>query len=107
MSDEVKVVEEKTCFCKSEGFKKFLVISLGTFAGGFCALNLFAVLHKPKMPPMPMMHRAHSGYHHMMNHPMKMHNYDCPFHKKMMKKNFENKVEFLKKMEEKKLEKNY
>ena len=104
MSDEIKANEEKTCFCKSEGFKKFLVISLGTFVGGFCALSLFAALHKPKMPPMPMMHRTYMGHHHMMNHPMR-HKCDCPCHKKMMKKYFENKAEFLKKIEEKKLEK--
>ena len=104
MSDEIKVIEEKTCFCKSEGFKKFVVVSLGTFVGAFCALSLFSALHKPKMPPMPMMPRHHMGYHYTMPHPMMKHNCDCPCHKKMMKKHFQNKAEFIKKMEEKKLE---
>ena len=49
MSDEVKVTEEKecNCFCKSEGFRNFLVISLGTFVGVYSALCLFVALHKP------------------------------------------------------------
>ena len=59
MSDEnhnVEVKEEKcNCFCHSKGFRKFLVIALGSFVGVFCALSLFAALHKPPMmvPPCP------------------------------------------------------
>ena len=55
MSDEVKVTtetkEEHKCFCQSKGFRKFLVIALGTFVGVYSALCLFAALHKPPMPP--------------------------------------------------------
>ena len=53
MSDEnhnVEVKEEKcNCFCHSKGFRKFLVVALGSFVGVFCALSLFAALHKPPM----------------------------------------------------------
>ena len=102
--NEVKVQQDKKCFCQSEGVRNFLIVSLGTFVGGFCAISLFAALHKPPMMPMmPMMHRAHMGHHHMMgHHPMMKHNCDCPCHKKMMKKHFEKKAEFVKKMKEKK-----
>ena len=49
MSDENKVVieNEHKCFCQSKGFRKFLVIALGTFVGVYSALCLFAALHKP------------------------------------------------------------
>ena len=57
MSEEnnVEVREEKcNCFCHSKGFRKFLVVALGSFVGVFCALSLFAALHKPPVPaPMP------------------------------------------------------
>ena len=61
MSDEIKVTNEienkpeHKCICQSEFFRKFLVIALGTFVGFYCALSLFAALHKP-----PMMH--HQGF---------------------------------------------
>ncbi len=55
MSDEVKITtetrDEHKCFCQSKGFRKFLVIALGTFVGVYSALCLFAALHKPMMPP--------------------------------------------------------
>ena len=55
MSDEVKITtetkEEHKCFCQSKGFRKFLVIALGTFVGVYSALCLFTALHKPMMPP--------------------------------------------------------
>ena len=54
MSEEktVEIVKEKecNCFCKSEGFRNFLITALGTFVGVFLALSLFAALHKPPMP---------------------------------------------------------
>lgn len=59
MSDENKnldiqeVKEEKKCFCKSEEFKKFLIVTFGSFVGVFLALSLFAALHKPPMPIAP------------------------------------------------------
>ena len=53
MTEEIKTTEEKTCFCQSKGFRKFLTIALGTFVGVYCALSLFAALHRPPMmPPM-------------------------------------------------------
>ena len=56
MTDEVKVVEEKhECLCQNKYFKKFIVVTSGTFVGAFLALSLFAALNKPPMPvPMPM-----------------------------------------------------
>ena len=55
MSDEQKVTietkEEHKCFCQSKGFRKFLVIALGTFVGVYSALCLFTALHRPMMPP--------------------------------------------------------
>ena len=59
MSDENKnlevqeIKEEKKCFCKSEEFKKFLIVTFGSFVGVFLALSLFAALHKPPMPIVP------------------------------------------------------
>jgi len=57
MTDENKTVEEEkhTCLCRSKGFRKFLIVTGGTFVGVFLALSLFAALHKPPMPaPCPM-----------------------------------------------------
>ena len=55
MSDEIKTEEKKEeckCFCRSEGVKKFVIVALGSFVGVFCALSLFAALHRPPvMPP--------------------------------------------------------
>ena len=56
MTDEIKNVETETCLCKNKTFRKILVIATGTFVGVFCALSLFAALHKP-----PMMHPAAFG----------------------------------------------
>ena len=75
MTEENKIqnVETKECFCKSKSFRKFLITALGSFVGVFCALSLFAALHKPPVPPCPCvkmmmrppMHRMHhyQGYH--------------------------------------------
>lgn len=51
MSEEnkIEVKEERTCFCQSEWFKKFLIKAFAVFIGTFCALSLFAALHKPPM----------------------------------------------------------
>ena len=62
MNNEIK--EEKCkCICCSEEFRKFLIVALGTFVGVFCALSLFAALHKPPMmkPMCPIM-RPHCQY---------------------------------------------
>ena len=55
MSEEEKIEnKECKCFCQSKGFRKFLVIALGTFVGVYGALSLFAALHRPPMmPPCP------------------------------------------------------
>lgn len=74
MTDENKIVEVKQeCFCQSKGFRKFLTIALGSFVGVFCALSLFAALHKPPMPHCPfaygkMMRPAMHCNHHHFNH---------------------------------------
>lgn len=93
MSNEnynVEVKEEK-CFCHSKGFRKFLVVALGSFVGVFLALCLFAALHKPPMPmPCPcgcaMMRPA--VYH--------MHHFDKggrgDFYRKMMKEGCDRKT---------------
>ena len=47
----IETKEEHKCFCQSKGFRKFLVIALGTFVGVYSALCLFAALHRPIMPP--------------------------------------------------------
>lgn len=52
MNEENKIevkTENCNCFCKTEGFRNFLVIALGSFVGVFSALSLFAALHKPPM----------------------------------------------------------
>ena len=90
MTEEMeKTTLKEECFCKSKGFRKFLVVAGGSFVGVFCALSLFAALHKPPMPPMPPMGPM-AGFNHpyVMGHHMKhfkKHNCDCPCHKKMMK----------------------
>ena len=71
MSDEVKVIEEKECFCKNKWFRKFLVTAIGTFVGVYGALSLFAAIHKPPMPPCPMRFGA----------PMMHYGMNCPFKK--------------------------
>ena len=56
MTEEKKleIKEEKcNCICHSKWFRKFLTIALGSFVGVFCALSLFAALHRPPMPPCP------------------------------------------------------
>ena len=77
MTDENKIQEEKhECFCPSKWFRKFLTVATGTFVGVFCALSLFAALHKPPMPPCtfgqgpmmrPAMHKCHHFNHHRMH----------------------------------------
>ncbi len=104
MSEEIKYEHdhdhshEHDCICKSKGFRKFLVVALGSFVGVFCALCLFCALHKPPMMMGPY------GMQPMFGMPMAgVHNCNCCCHKKMMKKflkyhnemkkDVENKVE--------------
>ena len=94
MTDENKEVNEmenqrenRECFCQSKWFRKFLVTTAGTFVGVFCALSLFAALHKPPMPPCAfgygkMMRPAMHCNHHHFNHHKKFRG-ECS-HKKMM-----------------------
>ena len=69
MTEENKIVEVKNeCLCQSKWFKKFLVKALAVFVGTYCALSLFAALHKPPMPPCPygkMMRPPIHQMHHM------------------------------------------
>lgn len=90
MPEENKIVEVKQeCFCQSKGFRKFLTTALGTFVGVFCALSLFAALHKPPMPPCPftygpMMKPGIHCHHHFKHH-------RCmkgDFHRKFEKRDF-------------------
>lgn len=70
-----EVKEEKcNCLCKSEYFRKFLIVTFGSFFGVFFALTLFAALHRPPVPPMPM-----HGYD--MRPPMHRH-CDCDCHRR-------------------------
>ncbi|MBQ8847420.1 MAG: hypothetical protein IJ003_00575 [Candidatus Gastranaerophilales bacterium] len=95
MSEEIKIDTNKECFCKSKGFRSFLVVSLGSFVGVFCALSLFAALHKP-----PMMHHGFGPkFHHYHHHAMMKHHKDCncPYHKKFQKHPEEFKKQFDKK----------
>ena len=65
MSDEIKVNHEENreckCLCHSKAFKKFLVVALGSFVGVFCALSLFAALHKPPMMVPHHFYGPHAG----------------------------------------------
>ena len=89
--NEQKKEEKKcNCICCSEGFRDFLKIALGSFVGVFCALSLFAALHKP--PVCPMMH------HRMFMPPAPCHQNFKPmvkgdFHKvKLEKRNFDREI---------------
>ena len=82
MTEEIKTeikteTKECNCICQSQAFKNILTIATGSFIGVFCALSLFAALHKPPMPapcpfkgpmrpPMMQPHHfdRHSGYMH-------------------------------------------
>lgn len=54
MSNEEKRDVENVCLCKSECFRKFIMVILASFIGCFCALCLFFALHKPCFPMAPM-----------------------------------------------------
>ena len=111
--------EECKCFCKSEGFRNFVVVATGTFVGVFCAISLFASLHKPpKFIPMqphmmqpPAIYQMHGCpiagakmYHHKKFHMVKPphnfygerpnHNFEGPrHHKNFDKKRLEHKFD--------------
>ena len=59
MTEEIQeTVETKDsckCFVHCECVRKFFIVAFGSFVGVFCALSLFAALHKPPFPcPMKM-----------------------------------------------------
>ena len=85
MSDEIKVTEEKhehKCICQSKEFRGFLIIALGTFVGFFCAMSLFAALHKPPMMYPSAKFGPHSGM--MRGCPCKMIHHHHHFDKSRM-----------------------
>ena len=100
MSEEIKAAEEKDCcvckLIKCESCRKFLIVALGTFVGAFCALSLFAALHKPPMMGMqqahqfrhggPQMERGFRPHHHF--------NHGAMPNKESFKKHHEMKGEF-------------
>ena len=59
VENNVEIKQE--CFCQKR-FKDVLAIAIGSFIGVYCALSLFAAIHKP---PCHMMHH-HFGPYHMM-----------------------------------------
>lgn len=89
MTDENKIVEEQKeckCLCQNKYFKKFIVISAGTFVGAFFALSLFAGLNKPPMPcPCQQMIRPDFGPQHFER------GYRGDFHKKFDKEHAKKK----------------
>lgn len=95
MTDEnkIEIREEHKCFCQSKGFRKFLVVAGGTFVGVFCALSLFAALHKPPMMPCPFGHapmmRPPMHCHHCFNHHRGI---KGDFHKKFQQEKFVKKI---------------
>lgn len=95
MTEENKIAEEQkcNCFCQSKGFKKFLIVTCGTFVGVYVALSLFAAIHKPPMP-MPMGPCPCAGYQQMLPPCGHHHRFDRDdrgdFHKKMMKHKMEH-----------------
>ena len=100
MSEEIRneIIEQKnTCFCQSKGFRKFLTTALGTFVGVFCALSLFAALHKPPMPPCPFAHGPMMRpCYHQMHHFDKHRGPRGEFHRKFEKKDFAQRTQLKK-----------
>lgn len=47
MTEEIQETKECKCFVHCECVRKFFIVALGSFVGVFCALCLFAALHKP------------------------------------------------------------
>ena len=95
MTEEIKNVELKEetckCFCQNKTLKKFLVIAGGTFVGVFCALSLFAALHKPPVIPPPFVkHSMHHCPYQMQHHHFK--GYRGDFHRKYMNPKFEKRM---------------
>ncbi len=71
MTEEQRCEEKKCdCICMSKGFRKFLIVTCGSFFGVFFALCLFNAINKPPMPvypgayPPPYHHECRCGHHH-------------------------------------------
>jgi len=94
MTDENKNEIKKEnvgCFCKSEWFKKFLTKALAVFVGTYCALSLFAALHRPPMPPCPFANgHMKRPCHHKMHHYKNFDKQRADYHRKMEKRHFDN-----------------
>jgi len=96
MTDEIRVEDHHEhhheCLCQSKWFKKFLIVTLGTFTGAFLALSLFAALNKP--PVIIPMGGCPCGCQGMARPFMAPHHWDRgfrgDFHKKMMKHQINN-----------------
>ncbi len=71
MNEEFENKEHCNCFCNSKGFRKFLIVALGSFVGVFCALSLFCALHRPPMmvPSHCHCHSCHCHCNHGFHHP--------------------------------------
>ena len=55
MTEEIKETKDQcNCIVHCECVRKFIIVALGSFVGVFCALSLFACLHKPPMGPCPL-----------------------------------------------------
>lgn len=93
MTEEIKNVETETCICKNKNFRKFLVIAAGTFVGVFCALSLFAALHKPPMMPPAMYGMGFARPCHCQQHLDRRYDFERrpsgDFHKKHLKSHFD------------------
>ena len=97
MSDE-KILEEKNqckcgCICHNEFFQRTVAVSIGSFVGVFCAISLFAALHKPPMPcPMgPMYPQMRPPIEHSKGHLYRYKNN----HEEFKKNRYENQEIFI------------
>ena len=73
MTEEQRCEDKKCdCICMSKDFRKFLIVTCGSFFGVFFALCLFHAINKPPMPPYP------PPYH----HECRCHRHHGDFHKK-------------------------
>ncbi len=69
MTEEQKCENQKCdCICMSKGFRKFLIVTCGSFFGVFFALSLFHAVNKPPVPypgmyPPPYHHECRCDHH--------------------------------------------
>ena len=72
MTEEIKETQECKCVLHCECVRKFFIVALGSFVGVFCALSLFAALHRPPMP-CPMKFKNHPPIEHQQMPPIDVH----------------------------------